>query len=95
MALKKQIQIQLFGEVLNIDSYIKCIIIGATTEEIQSQVEFYRYDNKEIFIKREFINFKPDVSDSAKNFIKQIYEYLKTLDNFKDAVDLLDEGQTA
>ncbi|MEY8763327.1 MULTISPECIES: hypothetical protein [Clostridium] len=39
--------------------------------------------------------FTPDISDLSKNFIKQGYEYLKTLDEYKDAVDLLDQGQTS
>jgi hypothetical protein len=33
--------------------------------------------------------------DDSKNFIKQGYEYLKTLTDFQDAADVLETGQTA
>lgn len=38
-------------------------------------------------------NFKPNVSNDSDNFIKQAYIYLKTLPEFANAIDLLDEGQ--
>jgi hypothetical protein len=44
-------------------------------------------------LKTNYYNFEPNVLSTAKNFIEQGYEYLKTLDGFKDAIDLLDEGQ--
>jgi len=31
--------------------------------------------------------FTPNVEDTASNFIKQGYEYLKTLEEYKDSVD--------
>ncbi|MEK4185668.1 hypothetical protein [Paenibacillus sp. FSL L8-0494] len=34
--------------------------------------------------------FKPSVEDNAPNFIKQGYEYLKTLQGFLGAVDVLE-----
>jgi hypothetical protein len=39
--------------------------------------------------------FSLDVRDTAKNILKQGYEYLKTLDEYKEAIDVLEEGQTA
>lgn len=39
--------------------------------------------------------FIPIFSNGAKDIKSQAYDYLKTLDEYKDAVDLLDEGQTA
>ena len=39
-------------------------------------------------------SFIPNIEDAAQNFIKQGYKYLKTLDEYKDATNLLDEGQT-
>lgn len=38
--------------------------------------------------------FNPDVSDDAPNFFRQAYAYLKSIDNYEDAVDVLEEGQT-
>lgn len=40
-------------------------------------------------------NFPADVTDSAKNYRKQGYEFMKTLSDFQDADDVLEEGQTA
>jgi hypothetical protein len=37
----------------------------------------------------------PDLTDTAKNFIKQGYEYLKTLPEFSGATDVLEIGQIA
>ncbi|AVK50679.1 hypothetical protein AXY43_23150 [Clostridium sp. MF28] len=53
------------------------------------------YDKKDgTLLKQECYSFIPDVSSTSKNFIQQGYEYLKTLEEYKDVVDLLDEGQT-
>lgn len=46
------------------------------------------------YLEQKIYSFIPNVDDTASNFIKQGYEYLKTLDEYKDAMDLLDEGQT-
>lgn len=43
----------------------------------------------------EYFHFVPNVTDEAKNFIKQGYLALKKETNFIDAVDILEEGQTA
>lgn len=32
-------------------------------------------------------SFTPDILNDSQNFIKQGYEYLKTLDEYKDAID--------
>lgn len=42
-----------------------------------------------------YFNFAPDVTDTAKNFIKQGYLALKKEIDFTEAVDVLEEGQTA
>ncbi|AJA49524.1 hypothetical protein CPAST_c34630 [Clostridium pasteurianum DSM 525 = ATCC 6013] len=39
--------------------------------------------------------FKPDVSDTAQNYRKQAYIFLKTLDIFASAINVLEEGQPA
>ncbi|MED3932977.1 hypothetical protein [Priestia megaterium] len=51
-------------------------------------------DGKES-LKISFFTFSPSVEDSSPNFIKQGYEYLKTLPGFQDAIDVLEEGQSA
>lgn len=39
-------------------------------------------------------SFTPDVSDEAKNYRKQGYEFLKTIEEFATALDVLEEGQS-
>lgn len=36
-------------------------------------------------------DFVPSVNEESSNFIKQGYEYLKTLDEYKDAIDILED----
>ncbi len=46
------------------------------------------YTRKEgILVFSSVYNFVPNIEDSAPNFIKQGYEYLKTLDEYKDTID--------
>lgn len=38
--------------------------------------------------------FTPSTDDNSVRWDKQAYEYLKTLPEFKNAVDVLEEGQS-
>ncbi|WP_211062128.1 hypothetical protein [Heyndrickxia faecalis] len=40
-------------------------------------------------------NFSANVSDDAKNYRKQGYEFMKTLGEYADAIDVFEEGQLA
>lgn len=97
MALKCKIELQ-SGVILN-ESYIKIIENGGNKDLQNIRVAFYNsetdYTSGKTVIDSELQSFIPDITDSGLNFIKQGYEYLKNLDRYKDAVDLLDEGQTA
>jgi len=75
-------------------AYIKIDGLNGTKELINLSIGIYtsKDGNKIVSYNQAF---KPDITDAAKNFIKQGYEYLKTLDEYKDAMDLLDEGQAA
>ncbi|MFF2016215.1 hypothetical protein [Paenibacillus sp. NPDC058177] len=37
-------------------------------------------------------NFVPDISNTSQNYHRQGYEYLKTLTEFKGAIDVLEEN---
>lgn len=53
------------------------------------------YDKKGgVKVLNENFEFAPDVSNSSKNFLTQGYEQLK-VSKYPNAIDLLDEGQTA
>jgi|HigsolmetaAR206D_1030411.scaffolds.fasta_scaffold12044_2 hypothetical protein len=63
-------------------------------EKIYIRVSYYasrghRLDGK-AWLEQEVYSFVPSVADDAPNFIKQGYEYLKTLDKFKVAIDVLE-----
>lgn len=40
-------------------------------------------------------SFTPSVADDSNNWLKQAYEYLKTLDEYQNAIDVFEEGQLA
>lgn len=45
------------------------------------------------YLQQEMYKFTPSVSRDSKNFIQQGYIYLKTLEQFKNSSDVLEEGQ--
>lgn len=47
-------------------------------------------DEGKSIIKSYSFDMVPSVADDAPNFIKQAYEYLKTLAEFEDSVDVLE-----
>lgn len=52
-------------------------------------------DNGVPYIDLKSYCFKQNFSDTSLNIKKQGYEYLKTLDEYNGAIDLLDYGQTS
>ena len=79
-------------EVLE-SSYIKIDVVTSNKELCSIDVGIYDSKNGTRLIIKQY-NFIPNIKDGCDNFIKQGYDYLKTLDEYKDATDLLDEGQT-
>lgn len=47
------------------------------------------------YIDKKLVEFVPNTDDIALNYHKQAYEHMKTLPVFINAVDVLEEGQTA
>lgn len=97
MALRKSIETDM-GFVAE-DGYIRINSINGDKYNLVIEVYFfynqaYATDNYAPFNSSRYF-FTPDIKDDAKNFYKQGYEYLKTLPEFKDAIDVLEEGQTA
>lgn len=76
------------------DAYIKINKLDGDKSNLKIIVNFYESSDCSILLDAQEHNFTPSVADNSVNFLKQGYEYLKTLDEFKDVVDLLDEGQT-
>lgn len=94
MALSKSITKNLYGkEVIYDNCYIKIISISGNKDLLFLSIGIYTND-KAYQIDTDTYSFIPNVSDTAKNFLKQGYEALKA-SKYSDAIDLLDEGQTA
>jgi len=77
------------------NAYYKIENLTGDKNKINITVSIYKDNNKTVLFDRKSYSFIPNVTDIAKNFIKQGYEYLKTLDEYENAINLLDEGQTA
>ena len=96
MALQKTITLQNGLQIQN--AYIRIDAIngykGGLDISVNSYVSQQDFIDGKGYLEQKIYHFLPDVSGTALNFIKQGYEYLKTLDEYKDAIDLLDEGQT-
>lgn len=80
-------------------AYARISNIFGTKEIISFTLEYFVSKNVQIegnpsFYQDSF-SFKPDVQDAATNFIRQSYKYLKTLDDFKSAIDVLEVDQSA
>lgn len=68
-------------KTVSLNAYIKVEIVTASKESANVSVSFT--DNDKSILK--FYEFTPGLNGS--NFIKQAYEHLKTLPEFKDAED--------
>jgi hypothetical protein len=78
------------------------VYVGLLTEEngqkITAQIDiYYSKENKvneNLPIYSDIKSFTPNTSDSANNYRKQTYEYLKTLPQFEGAIDILESNQS-
>lgn len=74
------------------NAYIK--ILNYTGDKNNTNLEIGIFDKKDgNLIKHDVFTFTPDISDMAKNIVKQGYEQLKA-NKFIDALDLLENDQT-
>ena len=55
--------------------------------QINSYVSQADYNNAKFALESKEYSFIPNIADDAPNFIRQGYEYLKTLPEFTDAID--------
>lgn len=72
-------------------SYARVDAITGSKDEITVSVSYY-FNNAAAqsgkpYVQQEQYPFTPSISDDAPNFIKQAYEYLKTLPEFSGAID--------
>ena len=60
---------------------------GGLDISVNSYVSQEAFNNGQGYLEQKIYHFIPSVEDTAPNFIKQGYEYLKTLEEYADAVD--------
>lgn len=94
MALQKKYSKTIYGQTLEFEvAYHKINFVSGNKEGINIQVITYADNMKEYVVQEKGYLFKPSVKNGAYDFIKQGYEYLKTLEEYSGAIDILDEGQ--
>lgn len=94
MALSKTITLQAYGQPVDVpNTYIKVTSVSATSDSAVAYVCLFCADKTTVIENRQY-TFSPSVADGSVNFIKQAYDYLKTLSEYAGATDVLEEGQT-
>jgi hypothetical protein len=88
MALQKKVTVtDNFGINVDFDTaYIKVSKVMGGKDELIAYVDLYDQQGGNIVQNNQYI-FQPSVADDSDNFIKQSYEYIKTLDKFLGATD--------
>jgi len=68
---------------------------GGNKTEMNFALNYYisqqAFMDGKAFVKQEHYSFEPSVDEGAPNDIKQCYEHLKTLQEFADSIDVLEE----
>lgn len=81
------------------DAYVRIDSVNGNKQQLGIIVRVYKdkaaADGNYAYLENRYYNFEPSVETGSPNFIKQGYEHLKTLPEYADAVDLLDESTTA
>ncbi|WP_257063424.1 hypothetical protein [Priestia megaterium] len=94
MALKKNVLLSVFGKDLHFDmAYHEISSYSGTKEKTDFIMSVYDNSEKTNLIDQKSYSFSPDIQEGAANIITQAYNYLKTMDEYKDAVDVLEQGQ--
>ncbi|UAK17547.1 hypothetical protein [Sporolactobacillus terrae] len=96
MALKKLYSKEVYGKQLTFnDAYFEIESLQGYKQMITIYVNVYDNDQKQNVIDKLSFQYVPDINDDAKNNFKQGYEFIKTQPGFENAIDVLEEGQTA
>lgn len=85
---------ELVNGLVSNDAYVKIDTVAGNKTKIDLDIKVFisedASNNGLPSIDQLFHSFIPDISDSSVNFIKQGYEYLKTLPKFSKAIDILE-----
>lgn len=92
MALQKQFSKKVYGVNLVFEqSYIQIDNILGTKDNLEIRVLIFDDYKKGNLLESRNYFFVPSVDSGSDNFIKQGYEYLKALEEYKDAIDILEQ----
>lgn len=88
MALKKTFTFEdNFGVSVELkDCYVRAARINGSKELLHVGVEILNAA-KDRCLRETTVTFRPSVDEGAKNFVAQAYDFLKTTEEFSDAVD--------
>lgn len=89
MALQKTVKVKNnFGEMTELkDCYIKIIRVAGDKQNVSIVLGFYDSSQQNQYFTKNY-GFVPKVNEGSDNFIKQGYAYLKTTDEFYNAIDV-------
>ena len=95
MAIQLATNKQVFGQTLEFeDAYYMISLLNGNKDRMLIQLTVYNNSSKEYIIEDGLLfEFTPSILDDAHNFYKQAYTFLKTLETFTGAIDVLEEGQ--
>lgn len=90
MALEKTVTVSNGLSVPN--AYIRIDSIGGYKGRLDVSVNSYvskeAFNSDQAYLEQQIHHFVPSVDEGSPNFIKQAYEYLKTLPEFSESVDV-------
>lgn len=74
------------------NAYARVDTIQGNKNKIEFSLNYYvnreQYQGGFGYLKQELFSYKPDISDTSVNFFKQSYDFLKTLETFKNALNV-------
>jgi hypothetical protein len=93
MALIKQYSKNVYGDdVIFENAYFKICQVSGSKEKVEMNVSIFKDSNKEIAIENKSYEFVPSIEKDASEWIKQGYDYMKTLPEFIEAIDVPEDG---
>lgn len=93
IAVDKEIPISKEETLVLENCYIKIKNVYGNKNSLTLNVCIYSSCDKTVIIDELIYTFVPSVEVNSDNFIKQGYEYLKTLPEYSTATDVLEDGQ--
>ncbi len=96
-----QMNVTLDSGIVVTDAYVKIMYVRASIDTVTAYLKAYKdrnsmldgYPQIEGYAKT--VSFTPEIGLNKGDFVTQGYAFMKSQDEFKDATDVLEDGQTA